>query len=325
MDLATAVPPFPSGITPPFRRVGIWAPSGIPDPDRLALGIARLEAWGIEVVPPSEPGPSHRFFAGADTARAEALHTLLRTPHLDAVFAARGGYGAVRVLEHLDWDLIEMTRTPVIGYSDVTALHLAYLRRGLTGSVSGPMPAIGLGCELRTEEDRAAFAYSLRSLADAWTGSCTVALPPGTSFRVLRPGRARGPVAPANLSVLLAQIGTPWMPDLKGTLLVLEDIDEAAYRIDRGLTQLRQSGVLSKLAGLVFGDFRNVEDEEWLPDIFAEFAQFVPGPVAAGLPYGHCRPMTSVPVGRLGRLECPEIGPAVLHWTTPPQTGRQEV
>ncbi len=314
MDPANAVPPIPPGLTPPFRRVGVWAPSGIPDPGRLALGIARLETWGIEVLPPPEAGPTRRFFAGTDAARAEALHSLLRTPHLEAIFAVRGGYGAVRTLEHLDWGLIERVRTPLIGYSDVTALHLAFLQRGLPGCISGPMPAVGLSCELRTEEDRAALAYSLRSLVDACTGYGAVRLPPGRELHVLRPGRARGPMAPANLSVLLAQIGTPWMPDLNGALLVLEDIDEAAYRIDRGLTQLRQHGVLSGLAGLVFGDFRNVEDEEWLPEILAEFAQFVPGPVARGLPYGHCRPMTSVPVGRPGRLECPESGPATLSW-----------
>ena len=306
---------FPANLPPPpFRHVGIWSPAGIPNPKRLTLGIERLERWGVEVIPPPDTDPTVRFFAGSDSARAEAFYALLRTPQLDAVFAARGGYGAVRLLELFDWDLLRAANVPVIGYSDITALNLAFLANGLTGSVSGPMPAIHIGGELDTPEDEAAFAYDIRSLVDAWNGSCPVELPAGAEFRGLRPGRVEAPVVPANLMVMLAQIGSPWMPDLAGCLLILEDVDEAAYQIDRGLTQLRQVGILPKLAGLVFGDFRNVEDREWLPEILAEFARHVPGPVATGLPYGHCRPMTSVPVGRRARLECGNDGTASLFW-----------
>lgn len=306
---------FPANLPPPpFRRVGIWSPAGIPNPERLALGIERLERWGVEVIPPPDTDPTVRFFAGSDAARAEALYALLRTPQLDAIFAARGGYGAVRLLELFDWKLLRAANVPVIGYSDITALNLAFLANGLSGSVSGPMPAIHIGGKLATPEDQATFAYSMRSFVDAWNGNCSVELPAGVNLNVLRPGRVEAPVVPANLMVMLAQLGTPWMPDLTGSLLILEDVDEAAYQIDRGLTQLRQVGILSKLAGLVFADFRNVEDREWLPEILAEFAQHISGPVATGLPYGHCWPMTSVPVGRQARLECGDDGNASLFW-----------
>jgi muramoyltetrapeptide carboxypeptidase len=122
-------------------------------------------------------------------------------------------------------------------------------------------------------------------------------------LRVLREGDAAGPLVPANLSVLTSLVGTRFLPDLTGAVLVIEDVGEAAYRVDRYLNQLLHSGCLARLAGLVYGQFTEGDDAQWLPAVFADFARQIRGPVVAGLEFGHGFPSLSLPVGRLARLE----------------------
>jgi muramoyltetrapeptide carboxypeptidase len=227
---------------------------------------------------------------------------------------ARGGFGCARILDDLDWGLLQRRALPIVGYSDVTALHLGALRAGATTGISGPMVAIELGGPLISAQHLNALALTLQSFADVWTPGRAVCLPPGTALTPLRPGSAVGPIVPANLSVLVSLLGTRHMPRLRDAILVLEDTHEAAYRIDRYLTQLRQAGVLAQLAGLLFGSFSEGEDAEWLPAIMAEFAARVPGPVASGLPLGHCSPSLAAPVGRTGRLVCTNEHVEQLYW-----------
>lgn len=287
--------PFPAGL----RTVGIIAPARPSDSVLLARGCQRLQAWGLNVVVAGNTSQAARYFAGDDTARADALHDLLRSPQVDVLLALRGGYGCARLLPLLDWKLIRRAAKPLIGYSDITVLHLAWLRAGLDLGLAGPMLAPDFA---RLPGADVAMRFSLASLADAWHRHTRVRLPPQTQLRTLKPGRASGPLVPVTLSVLTTLLGTPWMPDLRGHILLLEDIHEAAYKIDRYLTQLRQAGVLGAIAGLVWGNLSGGEDAEYLPEILTEFAALVPGPVICGLPFGHCWPMVTVPVGRPGRV-----------------------
>lgn len=285
--------PFPPGI----RTVGIFAPAGIPDPEKLAAGLERLHGWGLESVFPGRDDPPERFLAAPDALRRQRLHELLADSRVDILLAARGGYGCARLLDGLDWPRFLERNLPLIGYSDLTALQAAAYARGYRRGVCGPMlagdfarlPAAG-----ETELPAGVFA----SLRAALSGRSQTF----PDLECLRPGTAEGPLLPANLAVLASLVGTPHLPDLAGTILVLEDVGEAAYRIDRYLNQLDQAGSLRRVAGLVFGQFTRTEDEHWLPAVLADFAARIAGPVAAGLAFGHAFPSVSLPVGTPARL-----------------------
>jgi len=293
--------PFPGWV----RTVGVFAPAGVPELAKLDAGLGRLRDWGVEVVVAGAWSCPERYLSAPDSERVAAFHELLRNPQIDLLIAARGGYGCGRLLDKVDWSLVADRQLPIVGFSDITALHLAAWHAGLRESVFGPMLT---GLFARCDSDAAEKAkvdFSLASFRAAWE-SGGVALPGDAALRVLRPGQGRGPVVPATLSVLASLLGTPFMPSLKQALLVLEDVNEPAYKIDRYLTQLRVMGILEQLSGLIFGTFRDSEDAQWMPAIFAEFAGYVSGPVVEGLPFGHCCPSVSLPVGRIGSLDAGE-------------------
>ena len=276
-------------------------------------GCARLEAWGLRVIVAPVAGADDRYLAGSDDCRRDALHSLVRNADVDIVIAARGGYGCSRLLDTIDWGLLAARRPRMVGYSDISVLHLAMFASGIATGVSGPMVAVEFARELESRPDHEAFSFAMRSLAEVWEPA-RCALPRGTRLHALKPGSARGPLVPVTLSVLASLVGTPYMPDLTGAILVLEDVNEAAYKLDRYLTQLRQAGVLKRLGALVFGSFSDCEDAEWIPSVLAEFAGYIRGPVAGGLPYGHCFPSVTLPVGGPGELECPPQGMPRLRW-----------
>jgi len=292
--------PFPRAV----RTIGVFAPAGVAEPARLERGLARLRGWGLEVALAGPVGPAERFLAASDERRACALNELLRNPQVDVLLAARGGYGCGRILEMLDLEGLKARAIPLIGYSDVTALHAAAFARGCRTHVAGPMVCNALSRQPADEPETGHLAAVFESLRRALAGEAIEV----ASLRPLRVGRGEGLLLPANLSVLTSLVGTPFLPDLSGVILVLEDVGEAAYRVDRYLNQLRQAGCLQRLAGLVLGQFTEGDDAQWLPEVFADFARHVPGPVVAGLEFGHGFPSMSLPVGRLARLQADADG-----------------
>ena len=284
-------------------------------PSAFSLQPSALSPQPSALSLPPAPLSPHRFFSGHDAARLETLHALLRSPQVDVLLPLRGGYGCARLLDGLDRDLVRRAGKPLVGYSDVTALHLAFFACGVRNGLSGPMPGVEFARELPDMPGaRDALAFTLRSFAEAWTPRAAVSLPPDTRLEVLKPGCAQAPVVPVNLTVLLTLAGTRHMPDLAGTILVVEDVNEPAHAIDRDLNHLRQLGVLERLAGLVFGRFTKAEDAQWLPEIFAEYSGFVNGPVVGGFPYGHEMPLVTVPVGRGAMLAATADGTVSLSW-----------
>jgi muramoyltetrapeptide carboxypeptidase len=129
-----------------------------------------------------------------------------------------------------------------------------------------------------------------------------------TPLEAIKPGSATAPVIPCCLSVLMAMIGTPWMPDLSNTILVLESIGLDAYNVERCLTQLEQCGILQRLSGLVFGCFTNCDKREYLPEIFRDYAAQVPGPVCCNFKFGHEEPGAVIHVGGTAALSVEASG-----------------
>ncbi|MDT7857624.1 LD-carboxypeptidase [Rubrivirga sp. S365] len=280
----------------PFGRVAVAAPSSAAlDPADAEAGLAALRARGLAVEAAPVAGGAVGYLAGADDARADALNALLRRDDLDAVVCLRGGYGLLRILDRIDYDAARAHRPLVVGYSDVTALHLAlYARAGLPG-VSGPMVAPDWpGLDAQSE---AAFWRVVGGAA-----GYDLAGPGDERLAPLQDGEAEGVLLGGNLALTAALVGTPYLPALDGAILFLEDVGEPPYRIDGLLARLRLAGVLGRLGGLVFGQFTDAAPPADRPslsvdEVLAHYARFVDGPVATGLVYGHVPRKVTVPVG----------------------------
>lgn len=283
----------------PKARVALVAPAGpLKLPQDLDRAIANARTLGWEPVVGEHVTEQHAYFAGNDEKRIADLNRALRDDDIDGVWCVRGGYGAMRLLEQVDYAALRRRPKPVIGYSDITALHCAIARRCELASIHGPT-ARG---KLTPFSER-----SLRAAATCSGDACGDA--PGA--RTLTPGRARGRLVGGNLALLSALHGTPFQPDYEGAILVLEDVNEAPYRIERMLLQLRLSGDLQRCAGIAFGAFTNTGETEdatlggsrSLSAVLEEAAHAARVPAVRGIPIGHIGDQWSLPLGREAELD----------------------
>ena len=289
-------PLYPSG------RAAVVAPASAPlDPDDLRRGLGALRARGLDLVVPREAIPPHGYLSAPDAERVEELNAIFRRDDVSTLFAVRGGYGILRLLDRVDYAAARAHPTLVVGYSDVTALHCAlYAHAGLPG-LSGPMV---------TPDWPTLDAASEAQFWQLARGEAPVEIrgPGGQALEPVRPGTAEGVLLGGNLTMLCALLGTPHLPDLTGAILFLEEVGEPPYRVDRLLAQLRLAGVLEGLGGLVLGAFTGADPPKNRPslsldEVLDHYAGFVPGPVVRGLVYGHFPQKSTVPVGVRARLE----------------------
>ena len=286
----------------PTGRVAVAAPSSAAlDAADVRAGLVALRGRGLTVEEAFEiEGGPRGYLAGSDAARADALNALLRRDDLDAVVCLRGGYGLLRILDRIDYQAARHARPLVVGYSDVTALHLALWARSGVPGVSGPMLAPDWP-HLDAETEAAFWRVAGGAAGYDLVG------PGGEPLAGLQDGEAEGVLLGGNLALTAALLGTPYLPDLAGAVLFLEDVGEPPYRVDGLLARLRLAGVLERLGGLVFGLFTGAAPPPDRPslaldEVLAHYAQFVGGPVATGLVYGHVPRKATVPVGVRARL-----------------------
>jgi muramoyltetrapeptide carboxypeptidase len=262
----------------PGDTVGVVAPSGVVQEERLASGVRVLEGWGFRVVTGDAVLARRAYLAGSDGARRADVQRMLDDPAVRGIFCARGGYGSQRIVPQLDLRGLSRQPKPIVGYSDATALLSAVVQSGVA-TIHGPMVASDLaGSSTATSQERL-----LRMLTDPdflWSADVPVEV---------RPGRAEGRLVGGCLSVIVTLLGTPWAPDFDDGIVFLEDVHEWPYRIDRLLTQLRQSGILDRVAGVVFGTMaacRSADGIEAL-DVVRECFADAPHPVGFGVAAGH--------------------------------------
>lgn len=282
-------------------RIGLIAPAGPPlDPARLAAGVAHLEARGLHLErlrPSFEP---HGYLAGTDAERVAELNGFLRRDDVQALLCVRGGYGCLRLLPWLDYEAARRHPKLLIGYSDITALHLAlYHKAGWVG-LQGPMAAV------EWPEPDPAWEVLFWSMAQG-TAANPLTGPHGEALQPVRHGVAEGPLLGGTLTLVCRLLGTPYLPDLHGAILFLEEVGEEPYRIDGLLAQLRLTGVLERLGGLVLGGFT-----EWTPQhtrptlsldaVLDDYLRDLHLPVARGLVFGHFPVKNTLPVGVRARL-----------------------
>lgn len=285
----------------PGARVGVAALSGPVDPEKLSRGLEALSALGFVPVPATNLAAEtpDRLHAGSDDERLDGFHELAADPDVDAILFARGGHGLLRLLPRLDWGLLASRPRAYVGYSDVTPLLLELTRRLGLVTFHGPMVAADLARGLDPDE-RASF---LDSLAGRLPREVPLAGAAGT---------AEGPLLGGCLSMLTATLGTPWAPELDGSLLFLEDVGEPLYRLDRMLTHLALSHRLSRIRGLILGQVSAVDRaadraDDPAPPVWVERGLAVAGrtglPVGWGVPAGHQAPNHTLPLGAAARLE----------------------
>jgi muramoyltetrapeptide carboxypeptidase len=282
------------------ETIGLCAPSGPIEADFVAAGVAELEGLGFRVQASADLGRRTRFTAGSVERRVAELHELYANPEVRAIVCARGGAGASSLLPHLDAARFTADPKPFVGYSDVTALHLYLGRLGFV-TVHGPMAGRSL----------VAGRYHPESLLAALTGEGAPYSSDVDDLEVLREGEAVGILRGGCLSLLAAAAGTPWAlrPDAAGTILFIEDVRERPFRIDRMLTQLRLSGALENVKGIVFGEMKGcgtaAGEEYTLEEVLADSLAGLDVPMAIGLSSGHTNaPNVSLPLGVRARLTC---------------------
>ncbi|MGH3322189.1 MAG: S66 peptidase family protein [Streptosporangiaceae bacterium] len=280
-------------------RVAVVAPSGPVDRKRLEAGREVLASLGLDVVLAEHATDLSGFLAGDDRDRAADLQRAWCHPEVRAVICARGGYGAGRVLPHLDWQAMSAAGPTLLhGSSDATALHSAVAARLGVVTTFGPMVANSLLG--RDDPDFTSMAH-LRDTLFAPERVQTVHAKDG---RAAVRGRARGPVTGGTLSLLAAAVGTPYRPPpARGCIALLEDVDEAPYRVDRMLTQLLQSGWLEGVAGVALGSWIDCGDAEEVEAVLSERLGPLGVPVLSGLPVGHGIPQLTVPLGVEAELD----------------------
>lgn len=283
----------------PGDRVGVAALSGPSDPHRLRRGVEALAALGFEPVVAGNADETAGIFAGDDDRRLATFHRLAADPTLKAIFFARGGYGLMRLLPRIDWDLLAAHPRAYVGYSDLTPFLLAVVQRLGWVAFHGPMVAADLARGLSPVER----ASLLTALAGGRPRPLAVRTAPGDGERP----PVSGPLLGGCLSLLSAVAGTPFFPDLDGALLFWEDVDEPLYRLDRMLTHLDLSGSLARIRAMVVGhvactDVEPGDPPRWLAPL-RQAARGLAGPVAWGLEAGHGAPNLTLPLGRGARLE----------------------
>ncbi|MGW5264064.1 S66 peptidase family protein [Microbispora sp. NPDC004025] len=283
-DASVTVPGLPRRLRP-GDTVALVAPAGPVDPVRLERGTEVLTGLGLRVVHGASVLAREGYLAGSDAARAADLRDAWCDPGVAAVVCARGGYGTTRLLGLLDWDAMAAAGPKILlGSSDVTALHRAFADRLGLATLFGPMPATAAigGAE---GPEPVTFAHLREALFEGGTPA------PIKGDRVIVPGRAEGRLTGGNLALLAALCGTPYALRARGRVVLLEDVTEEPYRIDRMVTQLLQAGCLDGAAGIVLGSWVDCGDP--LP-MLAERLAPLGVPVLAGLPVGHGTPQLSV-------------------------------
>jgi muramoyltetrapeptide carboxypeptidase len=293
----------------PGCRVALVAPAGpLLEHDDLARGMELCRALGFVPVLGANAHRRYGYLAGTDDERIADLNEAMQNPAIDAVWCLRGGFGMTRILDRVDFSGVAERPRVIIGYSDITALLLALFHTTGIVSFHAPMartPLTGFGREhFERVLGRSAPAGRLGRLPPP----SGVLVPRSPRILPIRKGVAEGPLVGGNLSLVAALIGTRYFPDLDGAILFLEDVGEDLYRIDRMLAQLRMVGALDRLAGVVLGQFTEMQRGTGdgalgFDEVLSTYFEPLGIPVAYGFPIGHVDDQWTMPIGVRARLD----------------------
>lgn len=298
---------MPTPAKPPRLRqgdiVGLIEPAGFTD-DAFDLEDVKRNIVAMGLVPKAAAHLDHRYgyLAGTDKDRAADINRLHADPDVKALFAVRGGWGCARILPYLDFATIRANPKLLVGFSDITALHLAYAAKAGFTTIHGPVASSSWNRFSWDYFRAVAFDGDMPTFANPQGHEDRLVQRIGT-IRTLGKGKATGRLLGGNLTVLTALMGTPWLPDFSGAILFLEEVGEQPYRIDRMLTQLALGGILGRLAGVVFGQCTDCVPSGpsyggfTVSQILDQHLSPLGIPAFQGAQFGHVASQFSLPVG----------------------------
>lgn len=277
-----------------IKNVGVIAPAGKADGAKIAASLALFNQWGIGVKFFGESAGTDKerpYLAAGTECRIDAIHRAWRDEDIDLLFCVRGGFGSVHLLDLLDWRLLRSRNLMLIGYSDITALHLAMLRKKAGTPVAAPMFA-NFATLMGNSYSHQCFS---RLFTDDDDNPTALEMPAeyGELNFIRRKDVSSLPVV-ANLAVMASLCGTDYMVNLTNRILIIEDINEPPYKIDRYLTQLTQNGIFKQTSALIFGQFENCGEKSTLDSLFEQAANEVNGAVISNFPFGHGQAICSI-------------------------------
>ena len=274
--------------------IGVMAPSSYVEKGKVEKAKSFLENKGFGVFIHPQTEARHNQSAGTNSQKIEAFHDLIKNPDIIAIFAAGGGNRALHILDMVDYNLVKANPKIIMGFSDVTALlNAVNAKTGLT-TFHGPVVT---------------WIPELADMFDFNLGLLSGEIPeyPMEHSRILREGHAKGHLVGGNLSVFHLMPNTEFAPVTKGGILFLEDLREEINKIDRMLLQLRRTGVMAEIKGIICGNFRDLGDNGrpygfTLDDLLLEHTQGYDIPIVMDAPFGHCKQLYAMPIGGLAEL-----------------------
>jgi len=306
-------------IKPPHLKkgdlIGLISPASTPDNlERINQGVKYFERLGYRVVVGKNVGKFRGYLAGTDEERHHDLHSMFAHKDVKAIFCIRGGYGSIRLLDKIDFNLIKKNPKIFVGYSDITTLQLAIFQRTGLITFSGPMAAVDFAGEVHpfTEEVFWKMVTSTKPFGKFHN-------PDNQKINCLTKGKANGILLGGNLSLVVSLLGTNYLPKFDKSILFLEEVEEKPYRIDRFFAQMKLAKIFDKVSGVVLCNFTDCEETDpnkktlSLNDVIGDYFENFKKPVAYNLVYGHINPKNTIPIGVKALLDCDKKSIEILE------------
>lgn len=283
--------------------IGIIAPASPTTDERVIKAQERLIQMGFKVKMGKSPYERYGYLSGTDVVRAEDINTMFKDKEVDGIICIRGGYGTPRILQLLDYQAIKDNPKIFVGYSDITALHIAFTQIAGLVTYHGPMVASDMIGDFSDFSKDNLFRAIMNTEPMG-----KISNPEGEEITTINGGIAEGTIIGGNLSLIADTIGTPYEIDVKGKILFIEEVGEEPYNIDRMLNQLRLSGKLQEANGIILGDFNDCESKKHdenltLEQVINDQIKPIGKPTIYNLQAGHCNPMVTLPLGVKARLD----------------------
>ncbi len=279
--------------------IGIISPASSPsDLTRIESGARYLEKLGYRVEVAKNVGKYHGYLAGTDEERLDDLHYMFKKKEVKAIFCLRGGYGTPRLLEKINYNVIKDNPKIFVGYSDITALQMAFLQKTGLVTFGGPMVAVDFYNEVSpfTEEHFWSMLTSNKKIGK-------IHQPNDEKVFQLTKGMAEGRLVGGNLALVASLVGTPYLPPMKDKILILEEVGEQPYRIDRMLNQLRLSKIFNQVNGIILGTFSDCNEADpstrtlTLGEVISDYFEELKIPIVYNFKHGHIKHTITVPFG----------------------------
>ena len=285
-------------------RIALIAPASPVSAEQLDAAIKSVRLMGLNPVLFPSAAMSHGYLAGPDQTRSADVNRAFADPTINGIFCLRGGYGVTRILNEIDYPMIKETPKLILGYSDITALHIALNQLCSLATLHAPMPA--RGWETLDPVTLGSLAENLFSPVPAGR----IPAIEGQPIETIHPGIASGPIIGGNLSLVAAALGSPFEINTKDKILFLEEVEEKNYKVDRSLTSLALAGKFRDCAGIILGTWADVGDPDLEPDrnltlhqIFDEVIKPFGKPTINNFRAGHIYPQITIPLGTAVRLD----------------------